>query len=302
MSTPIISLSYVSGSGCSGSEGATVNVAITVSSQTDSGILAGTYDYTYDLYDSNGNLLDTQVNSSIAFGDYPPDYVFTPTEFPFYRVTGTLDNGVETPEVEELGISILNAFTIYIDSCANYSIKNCSPITEGTLNATVKVTDFNGVQVGEILTLDAQTSVSFIVPSDGIYYANILDDTDTVIYTFLVIEYCNILSCVSSRIKSILCSCQASGSSRCKDYCASRYDMNRILPLTYFLFNYLNKEYSLNIIYTAVDNAKVVELSSVKDVIDTLSDLCSECNDDLSGFEGTAVKKSNSSDCGCGCS
>ena len=100
----------------------------------------------------------------------------------------------------------------------------------------------------------------------------------------------------------MLCSCQSKGSARCKDYCAARYDLNRILVLGYDLFNRLNNEYSLNIIYSALDNAKIVELSSIQEDINILQELCATCNDDLSGFEGTAVKKSNSSDCGCGCS
>lgn len=298
MATPSISLSFVSGTGCSGSEGATINLPVTVSAQVNSGILVGTYDFTYNLYDSNDNLVDSDIDAAIPFGSNPGDYIFTPTTFPFYRIEVLADNGPETA-TEQLAINIVNTYTIYIDSCANYSIKNCSP-TEDT---TVKILDFNGNQIGETITLDAQTTISFNVPSDGIYYANLYDSTDTFISAFLIIEYCNILSCITSRIKGILCSCQAKGSARCKDYCAARYDMNRILPLTYLLFNYLNKEYTLNIIYTAIDNAKIIELSSVKDVIDSLQDICQICNDDLSGFQGTAVKKSNSSsDCGCGCS
>jgi hypothetical protein len=186
-------------------------------------------------------------------------------------------------------------FTISITSTNNYKVFNNSVSTDTTLT----ITNYSGQVIGTAnVALLHGTNVSFVTPKDGIYFVYIRDLSSNVLGIFIVLEYANILVCLSNKLREILCSC--GDNDDCKKYCEERYNMNRMLPVTYLFFNFLNQEYCLNNIYTIIDNTKITQLADIDQVITFLQEVCTECEGDIDGFKGSVSDFVDpSTDCGC---
>lgn len=304
---PYVGLSAASASGCANDTvcfSATAGYEVTVTPDivlnlTNTFISCDSSVLTYNLYDYNGNLIDTQVyliDNLLPVID-PNDFLFTftPDIIGDYKVTCTLENCCSQCTTE-LNVKVCDTIKVNFQSCNSYTISNCS-LTD-TIYFTLLNTNNEIVNSYEDIAVPPTATGSFLTPSDGVY--NLVVNNNDQQYIYVVIAYCGIQSCLINRISDILCQDCSCGDD-CKDYCKDRYELNRILPLVYAIFSYVNREYALNRVYNVLDDEKVVELLNVQTLIDTVNKFCSNCTTS-STTASSVIGNSTNSDCGCGCS
>lgn len=250
---------------------------------------------TYELQDWEGNVLETTVHNIVNADPIEPlnlQFVFTPAIIGDHKVVATLENCCTSCTVEEV-ISVCDFVKLRFESCNNYSIQNCSLSTD----LYFSLTEIDGTVISGPTNALSGTKPTFTTPKDGIYVLKVNKTSDDSLYgNFVVIAYCGILSCITARIQEILCK-DCNCNENCKDYCKDRYELNRILPLAALFFNYANKEYTMNRIYSLLDDAKIKELTDVDSVIDKLISYCDSCTTDINDIGNLGTNKD--SDCGC---
>ncbi len=206
---------------------------------------------------------------------------------------------VDSNLIVALDLLTTSDFINITEDCHTFTITN-SATTEDD-NVTYTITDLDGNVVGdnEDVVLDFETSKTFTSTSDNIYIVVVKDDEGNIIRNYVVIDYCDIRSCISNRILDILCSC---GCEDCVDYCKKDFEMKRIKLLQEDLFNRINTEYRLNSYYSTLDNMRVNDLKTTEDVLDKLKSYCGNCNSDSTTITISVSNVNNSNKSGCGCS
>lgn len=190
------------------------------------------------------------------------------------------------------------------ESCHSYTINNTG--TTSDEDVTYSITDLDNVVIGDNLdvVLDHDSSKVFTTTEDGVYLVIVKDSENVIIRQYVILDICDILACVTSRILAILCKDCDCHNDDCIDYCKLNYELQRIHLLGFDLLNRINREYRLNSYYTTIDEAKIYELRTAQDVIDKLNNYCGDCGTssaDTTNF-GTVYNTTSStsnSDCGC---
>lgn len=186
-------------------------------------------------------------------------------------------------------------------SCHSFTITNNG--TSSDDNVTYSITDLDGIIIGsnEDVSLVFGATEVFTSTADNIYLLIVKDIEDTIIRQYVIIDYCNILNCISNRILEIICDEDCGcGCNDCNDdKCKKDFEMKRIFLLQFDLFNRINAEYRLNSYYTTIDNIKLNELKRAQSILDKLTTYC-PCNDATDiNFNGVLSSSNTNSDCGC---
>jgi hypothetical protein len=300
---PELNLSKTVDSGCSQDNtccSATTNSEVTVIPDialnlTDSLITCTESVLEYKLYDYSGELISTTTYNIPNNAPVDPTLytlVFTPIILGDYKVIATLTNCCTTC-TKELEVKVCDVIKAQFTQCNNYKVSNCSlsdTYTISLLNADNSPVD--GVQN---ITLLPATDYIINTPKDGLYRLKVEGPTEDRIY--LIIAYCSIQNCILNKSTEILCT-DCNCDEKCQDYCKKRYELNRILPLSYILFNYINNEYSLNRVYSIIDTAKANELLNIQSVIDKLITFCDNCSTG-NATDSSSLGLSSTNDCGC---
>lgn len=87
--------------------------------------------------------------------------------------------------------------------------------------------------------------------------------------TKLASNFCVIEDCISTYILDIICG----DIDRCNP-CPDDVDLNRMLLLSYSYFMMLNKEFSLNVFYTALSATKLSQIQNINNVMSKLLKFC----------------------------
>lgn len=211
----------------------------------------------------------------------------------------------------DVNINIVLTQTVVVDfinitnSCHSYIITNKG--TDSSSNVTYDITDLDNNIIGtnQDIELDFGTSKTFVTTSDGVYIVIVKDNSATIIRQYIILDYCNILNCISNRILNILCECDCEVDNCNQDFCKQNFELERIFLLGFDLLNRINKEYRLNSYYTTIDDIKLNDLKATQDIIDKLNLYCSTCGDvdpnNTINFS-TILNNSNTSKSDCGCS
>lgn len=205
-----------------------------------------------------------------------------------------------------LNQTVVVDFINIINACHNYTINNNG--LDSTKNVTFTITDLNNNVITNYLNvpLNFSTSNLFSTTSDGVYIVIVKDNTQTIIRNYIILDYCDILNCISNRILDILCTCNSTAPSSCDDYCKKNFELERISLLFNDLMNRVNKEYSLNQFYTTLDSIKVNDLTSTQTVINSLISYCSQCGctspTDVVDYSTILSINNNTTNSNCGCS
>jgi hypothetical protein len=299
MALPLIDVEITQENGCTGSEcciviGQEFTITPTYTLNLEATVCL-TSTLLYELYNHEGDLIDSLEYSITNASPEDPSvllYTYTPTEVGDLRLVTTLTNCVASASAETT-IRACDYIKVSKNSCHGYTVENCS------LTDTIKVTFETkaGVIIGEeLVEVDAATTLDLTSTGDGIFYIHVYDEDDELIQTYIIIDYCDIEICLSSKIMTVLCSdCDTDV---CKDYCRNRHDLNKIGILAFLFFNKVNKEYSLNRIYSSINDAKVSELDNLQTVIDQLTNFCEACTSSL-GTSQSTIAQTSSEDCGC---
>lgn len=225
------------------------------------------------------------------------------------------DSYINTIDVAEVDINfniVLNQ-TVVIDfinitqNCHNYIIYNNG--IDSSNNVTYSITDLdnNIINTNLNIGLNFGTSKSFNTTNDGVYIVIVKDNTQTIIREYIILDYCNILDCISNKIQNILCECGCNNTLiNCNEsFYKQNFELQRIFLLGYDLMNIVNKEYSINQFYTTLDNIKINSLTSTQDKIDKLNSYCSTCGcidpNNITNYSAV-LNNSNISKPDCGCS
>jgi hypothetical protein len=215
------------------------------------------------------------------------------------------NKSIDVGSVDETIFIALNE-TVPVDfinigqNCHIYTITNNG--TSISDNVTYTITNLDGDVIGdnENISLTFGNTITFTSAKDNIYLITVKNTLLEVIRIYVIIDYCNILQCISDRILSILCDDCGCGCQDCEDYCKKDYEMKRIFLLQFDLFNRINREYRLNSYYTTIDDAKVNQLKTAQEIIDKLTEYCPCTNNNSVDYNG--VLSNNNSKSGCGCS
>lgn len=278
----------------------TPNVTLNLNNQTTPTCAESTL--TYNLYNYDGGLVDTQefiIDNTLPVDNSALVYTTTLTLIGDYTLTVTLENCCATCEINQV-LHMCNYIKISETSCHVYTITNCSDLSQNDSIVTVTDLDNTIVTGYDDVSLLAGGSLVLNTPSDGLYIVIIKDSTgETIIEQFVVIDICDVTNCLQTKIQELLCDCDCKKNTvDCTDYCKKRYDLNAIEALAFSLFNKINKEYSLNSIYTTFDASKLAELFTMENYIDRINSYCG-CTGNTSGNGLSVFTTSTNSDCGC---
>jgi hypothetical protein len=253
---------------------------------------------TYTLYDYSGEELDTlSYNITIASPEDPSTLTFTYTPLiigDFTLVTTLEECGVTVTETKI--ISVCDYFNITTPSCHEFTLGNYSLTT----TVYVTFTDRELEVIGTALSpLEAAGDLSLSTESDGIYYVNIYSDIagEELIQTYIVIDSCDIESCISSLALESLCGDCAT--TKCENYYEKLYNQMQIQLLSFVFFNKVNKEYSLNRVYSAIDDTKVSQMNNLAALIEQIGKYCDNCGTTTT-LTNAKFSTGSSGDCGCG--
>lgn len=220
-------------------------------------------------------------------------------------------NSIDIGSIDDTINIVLNQ-TVVVDfinianSCHSYTISNNG--IDSDSNVTYSITDLDGniIDDNEDIELDFGTSKTFTSSNDNVYLFIVKDSIGNVIRQYIVIDYCTILNCVSTRILDILCTCNCedkhSSNHNCEDFCKKDFEMKRIFLLGFDLFNRINKEYRLNSYYTTIDNMEVNSLKAIQTDIDNLNTYCKTCGCSDTIDYSLVLNSTSTSKPDCGCS
>jgi hypothetical protein len=283
---PELTLAYENAASCSGACcGAVEGIEVTVTPTFDTNIDTGESTLTYRLVDYNDEIVGSDeviIIDNTDPGAAVVDYVFTPDAKGDFKVQAWLNNGYATC-YQEVIIASCDYLTLeqIVGSCGSYDLSNCSLATDHTYT----VIDSEDAVVGTANTnLLAGASATIVLDDDGVYRVTIYNNDDSVAGAFVIIKDCDILDCLTTKFNGILCNPK---DCECVDHDKERYDLTRILPTAYLFYNYMHREYALNALYSALDDAKLIELQSIQNTVEKLQAFCDNCGTD------------DSSDCGC---
>ncbi len=247
----------------------------------------------YNLYDYTGALIETLTY------DYtinPPPFVFDQT---LYRL-----NGFTLPTVGDYLLEVTLSIPGLRSCTKRYTINNCNwyeveqiecnqykvynrAFEEITL-VVKKLNDshvFETVSTTDIALLDFTT---ITLDTDGIYTFEVTRGAVT--YTFVVIVYCNLKTCLFNKLNSLIC---ANENNLCKD--KSYYEFNALILNAHTYFGMLNNEYNFNYIYTALTANHLEELYQINDFITRFEEYCENCD---ANCEECSKTNLNCTECG----
>jgi len=250
----------------------------------------------YNLYNSDGDLLKTTTyNITIASPEDPADltFTYTPTLVGDLRLVTTLEE-CGTTVTDATIIAACDYINIKSTNCHEYTVYNYSMTTDLWVLFTDKLNDI----LVALTKIDPGQSLTLTTPSDGIYYLRSYSDSgNTLLQLQILIDTCDVDSCISDISLSMLCG--DCNTTKCEDYCEKLYNVIQIEMLAFLLYNKMNKEYSLNRIYTAIDDTKASEMDNIATLISQISKYCSNCGTTQSVTNAT-ISSGSSGDCGCG--
>lgn len=252
----------------------------------------------YEIKDYSGNVVH---NASFNITSASPEAgsllatSFTPTEIGDYTLTVTLTDCAEILVLEEV-IKVCNYIVVSRNTTA-HSYKVCNGHLTDSVKISITNLDESPVSDYTDIVIDAATNTDFDLSVDGIYIIKAETSEDVLISRFIIIDVYDTTNCIGSKIQNnILCS--NCGGDKCKDYCKSRWEMNRILPLFISLMALVNREKKLNSIYTALDSAKLIELTTINTLLEKLSTFCESCGS-LDLDNNSIIDSYDDNDCGC---
>jgi hypothetical protein len=224
---------------------------------------------TYDLYDSQDNLVESVTNDfNLTTPTYTP-YVFTPQLPGDYKLKVSLSNCCATVN-KILTLSALDILQIEEDD-TSVTISNLS------INRNLTVTLYNSTGITPIHTdifpiVISPTGSKSIGIDDGVY---ILRGNDTLRdYVVILIKYNKIRTCFEEVIKNIICNPIDSCNTKCS--CTKNRDkLNRMTALGLEYFSRLQSFYGFNNIYSALSDGQLKDLFETQTIFDTLSKYCS---------------------------
>lgn len=308
---PSVTLSIeVEGNACAGGDcdcipqdstiNITPNVVLNLNNQTTPTCAESTL--TYELYNYDGGLVDSQefiIDNTLPVDNSALVYTTTLSLIGDYTLKVILENCCAICEINQI-LHMCNYIKIAETSCHVYTITNCSDLSSNDSIVTVTDLDNNVLTGYDDVALAAGGSLVLNTPSDGLYIVIVKDSTgETIIEQFVVIDICDVTNCLQTKIQELLCDCDCKKNTvDCTDYCKKRYELNAIEALSFSLFNKINKEYSLNSIYTTFDASKLAELFTMEDYIDRINSYCG-CTGNTSGNGLSVFTTSTNSDCGC---
>lgn len=251
----------------------------------------------YEIKDYSGNIVHTasfNITSASPEAGSLLATTYTPTIVGDYTLKVTLTDCAEVLVLEET-IKVCNYVVVSSNTTA-HSYKVCN----GHLTDSIKIsiTDLDGVAVSPYtdVTITAGSNNDFTFSADGIYIFVAETTADVIISRFIIIDTYDVTNCIGTKIQNILCS--ECGCNKCKDYCKGRWEMNRIFPTFLTLMALVNREKKLNSIYTALDSAKVTELTTINTLLTKLSTFCESCGT-LDLDNNSIVDNYDDQDCGC---
>jgi hypothetical protein len=303
--------SVVTNDGCSSDDcdcipqGATVTVTPNVIINDNASVFdtpCTTSTLVYNLYNYDGNLVDTlthTITNADPIDNSTLTFDFTLEEIGDYTLQVLLTNCYTTCEINQV-YHICNFIKITETSCHIYTIYNCSDLESSNVLVTVRDLDDNILEGYNDVSLTNGSNITLTTPSDGVYIVMIKDaDDETVIEQFVIIDICDLVNCLQTKIQELLCGCDCKQNTvDCTDYCKKRYDLNAIEALAFSLFNKINKEYRLNSIYTTFNTSTLAELTTMKNYIDAINSYCG-CTGNSTGTGTTIFGNSSNSNCGC---
>lgn len=303
--------SVITNDGCSSDDcdcipqGATVTVTPDVIINDNSSVFdtpCTTSTLTYNLYNYDEELVDTLsyvITNADPIDNSTLTFDFTLEEIGDYTLEVLLTNCYATCEINQV-YHICNFIKITETSCHLYTIYNCSDLETSNVLVTIRDLDDNILEGYDDVSLTNGSNITLTTPSDGVYIVMIKDaDNNEVIEQFVLIDICDLINCLQTKIQELLCSCDCNQNTvDCTDYCKKRYDLNAIEALAFSLFNKINKEYRLNSIYTTFDTSTLAELATMKNYIDAINSYCG-CTGNSTGTGTTLFTTSSNSNCGC---
>jgi hypothetical protein len=242
---------------------------------------------------TNVNTLTTSVSESSYI-----TVLVTKEGYTDYFTTIAIENSNVTIVVAMTPISTQACSFISITEgvCHQYTITNSGTTSDQNVTYSIVDLDYNPVTGYTNIPLNYGNTSNFTSTSDNVYIVIFRDQSSNIICNMIIMDLCSIMSCITNKLKDILCDCDCK-KDKCHDFCKDLYDLDRILVLGFDLLNRVNREYRLNSFYSTIDEAKIYELKTAKDVIDKLNSYCFECMDSQPAsntFIGV-IKK----DCGC---
>lgn len=229
----------------------------------------------YRLYDFTGNEIASQEH------EFDIDETYDPTAYKFEDFV--------LPEVGDYIIQVeLSVTDLYsckknypVKSCNFYEIKNtdCNEFTIYNRSFEAFAVSISELQNDKTfaetanITIDALGNSVITHSEDGIFtYTIVVDD---VTYTYIVINYCNLRTCLLAGISTLLCSSKENcDTCKAKNY----YDFNTLIVTAHTYFNMLNSEYNFNYLYEAISDNKLNELYDLKTFLTRFKEYCIECN------------------------
>jgi hypothetical protein len=253
---------------------------------------------TYTLYDHTGQELDTlSYNITLADPEDSSELTFT------YTHTSVGDLTLVTT-LEECGTTVTETKIISVCDYLNITTPSCHTYTFGnySLEDTVYVTfvQKDGTVLGtELQESTPNTDLTLTTTVDGIYYIKVYSDSEgeTLLQTYIIIDSCDIETCLSTLSLEALCSDCAT--SKCINYCEKLYNLMQIQLLSLVFFNKVNREYALNRIYTVIDNTKISEMDNLDALITKIGKYCDTCGTTTT-LTNAKISTGSSGDCGCG--
>jgi hypothetical protein len=252
----------------------------------------------YEIKDYSGNVVHTDsfnITSASPEAGSLLATSFTPTVIGNYTLTVTLTDCAEILVLEET-IKVCN-YVVVSRNSTSHSYKVCNGHSTDSIKISITDLDESPINSYTDIVIDPITNTDFNLGSDGIYILKVETSLDVLISRFIIIDTYDVTNCIGSKIQNNIL-CTNCGGNKCKDYCKSRWEMNRILPTFLTLMSLVNREKKLNSIYTSLDTSKVTELTTINTLLEKLATFCESCGTiDLDS--NSIVDNYDNNDCGC---
>jgi hypothetical protein len=88
---------------------------------------------------------------------------------------------------------------------------------------------------------------------------------------FILLNYCNLINCLTELVTNILCPTKEES---CSNICEKVYEFNSLVINAHAYFSLLNTEYNFNYIYEIIDADKLEEIFNLKQFLDKFKEYC----------------------------
>ena len=237
-------------------------------------------------------ITNTSTGEEITNTTYTPtgqyiflDYCFTIPSIGDYSVSLTYGDCFEQYSCN----ATLKACFVYSysnTSCHNYRISDDGQCSSGKIS-TLVISNFDQ-SYSQSYTIDCTTGsyVDVVFPQDGIYTVTITNNLTPDIYTLVIYDLCDLLTCGKALILDIFCNevdpcCKDCDEARKEKLRAQRAEVNKLVALMGYLLAYIEKDRLSYLGVFTMDDCRLLnvqEIQSIFDKIKTVTERCGECN------------------------